>query len=158
MKKKFKFTFSLLFCFAFILILNNSKVYASSNVDTESENLPEMKLSEVIENNVKEAIITDFDVPGFPQPPIDNTYDYDDYDDYNDYNNYGFMVLASKKKSSKGKWVYMYTAQPYAFYRNSKTGAIKVVQVTPTAQHVANVVTKGWADSIARGPAYLGGR
>ncbi|MDU3152674.1 MAG: hypothetical protein E7K18_09515 [Anaerococcus vaginalis] len=149
MKKKFKFTFSLLFCFAFILILNNSKVYASSNVDTESENLPEMKLSEVIENNVKEAIITDFDVPGFPQPPIDNSYDY---------NSYGFMVLASKKKSSKGKWVYMYTAQPYAFYRNSKTGAIKVVQVTPTAQHVANVVTKGWADSIARGPAYLGGR
>lgn len=149
MKKKFKFTFSLLFCFAFILILNNSKVYASSNVDTESENLPEMKLSEVIENNVKEAIITDFDVPGFPQPSIDNSYDY---------NSYGFMVLASKKKSSKGKWVYMYTAQPYAFYRNSKTGAIKVVQVTPTAQHVANVVTKGWADSIARGPAYLGGR
>ncbi len=108
-----------------------------------------MKLSEVIYNNIKEAIITDFDVPGFPQPTIDKSYDY---------NNYGFMVLASTNKSSKGKWVYMYTAQPYAFYRNSKTGAIKVVQVTPIAQHVVNVVTKGWADSIANGPAYFGGR
>ncbi len=52
-----------------------------------------MKLSEVIYNNIKEAIITDFDVPGFPQPTIDKSYDY---------NNYGFMVLASTNKSSKG--------------------------------------------------------
>ncbi len=151
MEKYFKFTVTLAFCLVLIIIFNANKSYASS--DVYSKDLPKLKLSEVIKNNVKEAIITEIDVQGFPQ--INNS-------DDNMVNENMVLFRAVKKKkpkkSSKGRWIYMYTAQPYAFYRNSKTGQIKVIQVTSIPQHVINVVTKGWADSIVNGGNYLGGR
>lgn len=36
----------------------------------------------------------------------------------------------------------MYIAQPYDFYRNSKTGQTKVIQVTSISQYIINVVSK----------------
>ncbi|MFM1514728.1 hypothetical protein ABGF49_05675 [Helcococcus ovis] len=68
------------------------------------------------------------------------------------------QYMEAPGKLSKEKWIYMYTAQPYAFYKNSKTGEIKMVQVTSINQHLINVVTKKWADSIANAGNYFGGR
>ena len=37
-------------------------------------------------------------------------------------------------------WEYMYTVQPYAFYRNSVTGQWRTVQVTGTVDHVFRII------------------
>ncbi|MDD7306677.1 MAG: hypothetical protein PUG67_08820 [Peptoniphilaceae bacterium] len=94
MKRKFKLLISLAFCFAIILITNSNTAYASSDKDVDGENLPKLKLSEVIRNKVKEAIITEFDLPEFYQPAIDENINNKSDD---------FIFFATKKKSTKKK-------------------------------------------------------
>lgn len=57
-------------------------------------------------------------------------------------------------RSAGGDWVYMYTAEPYAFYRHSKTKKWKMIQATPTWTHVQNTVVNGWLSSISGGYDY----
>ena len=44
-------------------------------------------------------------------------------------------------------WEYMYTVQPYAFYRNSVTGQWRTVQVTGTVDHVFRIIGDGWGSA-----------
>ena len=63
-------------------------------------------------------------------------------------------AAGSAARSAGGNWVYMYTAEPYAFYRHSKTKKWKMVQVTPTWTHVQNTVVNGWISSMGGGYDY----
>ncbi|ELY5748723.1 hypothetical protein RYR35_001998 [Streptococcus iniae] len=93
------------------------------------EELPRMTLSEALRKGVKEVIITEIDIPEAAE--LLET------------------LPMMMPRSSGGKWVYMYTAEPYALYRHSKTMEWKMVQVTPTWQHVQNTVVNGWMSSMA---------
>ncbi|MGT2732824.1 hypothetical protein [Streptococcus ruminantium] len=53
--------------------------------------------------------------------------------------------------STLGRWEYMYTIEPFAFFKNTKTGAITNVQVTSTVEHTVNNIVNGW---VTRGPNY----
>ena len=44
-------------------------------------------------------------------------------------------------------WEYMYTVQPYAFYRNSVTGQWRTGQVTGTVDHVFRIIGDGWGSA-----------
>lgn len=44
-----------------------------------------------------------------------------------------------------GKWVYQYTAGPYALFKNSETGAWKYTQIISTTQYTVTVMFDGWA-------------
>ncbi|HIR59309.1 MAG TPA: hypothetical protein IAB38_04590 [Candidatus Onthousia excrementipullorum] len=46
-----------------------------------------------------------------------------------------------------GYWQYMYTAEPYAFYRHTRTKEWKTVQVTPTWKHVGKTIVNGYFNS-----------
>ena len=49
-------------------------------------------------------------------------------------------------------WEYMYTVQPYAFYRNSVTGQWRIVQVTGTVDHVFRIIGDGWGSADGGSP------
>lgn len=49
-------------------------------------------------------------------------------------------------------WEYMYTVQPYAFYRNSVTGQWRTVQVTDTVTHVFRIIGDGWGSAGGGSP------
>ncbi|WP_288530528.1 hypothetical protein [uncultured Secundilactobacillus sp.] len=100
--------------------------------------VPKMSLSQALQSGVHEAILTDLDVPAIANK-------------LNAVSKKAAIAsrhrFAAKKSNSKGKWVYMYTAEPYAFYRNSKTKEWKMVQVTPTVSHVVNTIVGGYVNS-----------
>ena len=103
-------------------------------VANNNNNVPEMSLSQVIKSGASEAILTDIDIPSVKSQ----------LDALPQQSGTRFLMRA---RSSAGRWVYMYTAEPYAFYRNSKTKKWKVVQVTPTTKHVINTMINGYVNS-----------
>lgn len=104
------------------------------SADTLDDNLPQMTLSEALKSGEKEVIITEIDIPEAAK--VLNS------------------IPMRIPRSVGGDWVYMYTAEPYAFYRHSKTKKWKMVQVTPTWTHVQNTVVNGWISSMAGGYDY----
>lgn len=79
-------------------------------------------------------------------------------DDTSSNTGYSFrsVTLADGLSAGLGRWEYMYTAEPYAFYRNTATMEWKMVQVTPTWTHVQNTVVNGWMSSLANSYNYWG--
>lgn len=111
---------------------------ASTNIDKSNSNdreTPHMKLSEAIASDVHEAILTDIDVPEIA----------------NKLNEIAAHSRTTRSAKKKGHWKYMYTAEPYAFYRNTKTKQWKMVQVTSTTQHVVNTMVGGYAGAPSYG-------
>ncbi|MGG6823910.1 hypothetical protein [Streptococcus canis] len=106
--------------------MNSVQTTALKDQDKE---LPRMTLYEALTSGVQEAIITEIDIPVAAE--------------------FLESLPMMIPRSSGGKWVYMYTAEPYALYRHSKTKEWKMVQVTPTWQHVQNTVVNGWISSMA---------
>ncbi|HEL1781917.1 TPA: hypothetical protein ACT2IN_002096 [Streptococcus suis] len=104
------------------------------SADTLDDNIPQMTLSEALKSGEKEVIITEIDIPEAAK--VLNS------------------IRMRMPRSAGGDWVYMYTAEPYAFYRHSKTKKWKMVQVTPTWTHVQNTVVNGWISSMAGGYDY----
>lgn len=51
---------------------------------------------------------------------------------------------------TNGRWKYMYTAEPYAFFYNSAIDEWKMVQVTSYTKHTVTVMVGGWSDTINR--------
>ncbi|MBO0477961.1 hypothetical protein DOK76_12880 [Vagococcus sp. DIV0080] len=99
--------------------------------DTNDYMVPEMSLSEAINAGVSEAILTDIDVPEIAEK-------------LNELGEKPGINNRVKRAASSGEWKYMYTAEPYAFYQHTKTKKWKLVQVTPTAGHVANTMIGGY--------------
>ncbi|WP_201780767.1 IS3 family transposase, partial [Liquorilactobacillus ghanensis] len=52
--------------------------------------------------------------------------------------------------SSKGKWEYMYTYGPYAFFKNTATGNWKTVQIISTTKYTINVIINGYEQTFER--------
>lgn len=93
-----------------------------------------MTMTEFIESGATEAIITNIDIPEIKET-LENIPFYTD-------------------RSDSGYWKYMYTYQPYAFYRHTKTRKWKVVQVTAIPTHVTNIIVNSWANAAAGGLRY----
>lgn len=57
-----------------------------------------------------------------------------------------FPAVSTKELSQTlgGKWVYWYSAGPYAFYKNTRNGAIKSVQTQDYFNYTLGVIEKGW--------------
>lgn len=51
---------------------------------------------------------------------------------------------------TKGRWKYMYTAEPYAFFYNSAIDDWKMVQVTSYTKHTVTVMVGGGSDTFNR--------
>ena len=49
----------------------------------------------------------------------------------------------AKKKKKKGHWVYLYTIDPYSFYRNTATHEIHIIQTTSTIDHLIHTSIEG---------------
>lgn len=50
-----------------------------------------------------------------------------------------------------GRWEYIYTIEPFAYFKNTKTGAITMVQATSSVNHTVNTMVDGW---VTHGPNY----
>ncbi len=114
--------------------VTNNIVSNPDVVANDDNNVPQMSLSQAIKSGASVVILTDIDIPAV-KAELDNA----------------SQQTAAKSfmraRSSTGKWVYMYTAEPYAFYRNTKTKKWKMVQVTPTTTHVLNTMINGYVNS-----------
>ncbi|MFU2206810.1 hypothetical protein [Streptococcus pluranimalium] len=88
-----------------------------------------MALSEAIDAGVKEAIITDFDIPEY----------------YRVNKALGRLRVWVYPGAGGGCWKYAYTAAPYSFYKHTATGEWKMVQTTSNLNHTVNTVIGGWA-------------
>ena len=62
------------------------------------------------------------------------------------------ILLIANDGGGVNTWEYMYTVQPYAFYRNSVTGQWRIVQVTGTVDHVFRIIGDGWGSADGGSP------
>ncbi|EJF00324.1 hypothetical protein [Liquorilactobacillus mali] len=61
-----------------------------------------------------------------------------------------FMQEPVSGGSSKGKWEYMYTYGPYAFFKNTATGNWKTVQIISTTKYTISVIVNGYEQTFKR--------
>lgn len=90
--------------------------------------VPSMPASEIIADNVQDAIISEIDVPEIAQM-IDS------------------LEPMITPRSAKGCWKYIYTADPYSFFKHTKTGQWRMIQTTSTLNHTTNTIIGGWANA-----------
>ena len=116
-----------------MVVANADTTYSNVVLSNNDQNTPRMSLTQALKSHQSEVIITDMDIP-LVQQTLNN------------------LPFYTDRSAGKGRWVYMYTAQPYAFYRNTKTKEWKMVQVTPYSTHIANTIINGWATSFGYKP------
>ena len=122
-----------IFCFSLFSLVT----FGTSNVlgDETSDSTPRMSVSEFINSDLEEAIITDFDIP-----------EYDLRANFK--RSKRSYALNPEFGGSVGTWVYKYTVEPYALYQNSVTKEWKMVQVTDYVTHTTNTIVNGWMNSM----------
>lgn len=110
--------------------------------------IPKMSLSDAINAEVTDAIITDFDIPKFQA--VNKALER--------------VRVWVHPGAGKSCWEYKYTADPYSFYRHTASGEWRLVQTTSSLSHTVNTVVGGWAGAKSAtmyyNPAYknvLGG-
>lgn len=115
--------------------------------------VPSMPMSQIIEQQVPDAIVSDFDIPDYPEPE-DNASSRASY----------MGVFAVLPFGSNGCWEYKYTADPYSFFKHTGTGQWRMVQTTSTVNHTVNTMIGGYVGAPSAltyyNPAYknlLGG-
>ncbi len=138
--KKIKCLLVFLILFTMVFSNGNAEAYSSST----DENLPKVKLSEGIKENMKDFIVTEMDVPEIAKviKNRENTIEMNDNNIVRQYRTH-FYKKAAKKKKRTYKWQYLYTVEPFSFYKNRKTGQIRAKQTTSTLVHTANTVVSG---------------
>lgn len=121
-------TLGMLFVSMFLLLLPSGTVKAQEL----DENLPRMTLTEFINSNEKEAIITEFDIPKFQQA------------------NEALSRLRynANDGGAYSCWMYQYSAGPYDLYK--KGNQYKLVYNTGMVSYV----TKTVADGIMGAPSW----
>lgn len=145
MKNMKKIKIAILFSAILVLLPINKDVNASEELNTtnkfemkqdfqeiDSSDLKEYSFNDGVKKGSKDFIVSEMDNENLNKVIKENENNLKVIPS----NNISFYSKKSKK------WKYMYTVEPYSFYKNDK-GQIRVVQTTPTTEHVANTVVNG---------------
>lgn len=54
-------------------------------------------------------------------------------------------MLSLEPSYRSGCWKYLYTIEPYSYYRHTGTGKLTRLQTTSTVNHTVNTIVGGWA-------------
>lgn len=112
--------------------VNNNIEIRQDFQEIDSSQLKEYSFTEGVKNRSKDFIVSEMDDESLNKVIRENEDN--------------LKVVPNNKISFYSKktneWKYMYTVEPYSFYKNSE-GKIRVVQTTPTTEHVVNTVFNG---------------
>lgn len=119
MRKVKSIGLTLLFVFSAFFVFNSRSVKA--------DEIPVLPASEVIAENIPDAIVSETDIPEF--------------------NFNSFMISdrnwVANTYGNGGKWIYKYTIDPYSYYQHSGTGQWRMLQTTSAVNHTVNTVVNG---------------
>lgn len=128
MRKVKSIGLTLLFVFSAFFVFNSRSVKA--------DEIPVLPASEVIAENIPDAIVSETDIPEF--------------------NFNSFMISdrnwVANTYGNGGKWLYKYTIAPYSYYQHSGTGQWRMLQTTSTVKHTVNTVVNGVATHSSSWP------
>lgn len=97
------------------------------NTNVKADEVPVLPASEVIANNVPDAIVSETNIPEF--------------------NFNSFMISdrawVANTYGNSGKWIYKYTIDPYSYYQHSGTGQWRMLQTTSIVNHTVNTIVNG---------------